>query len=161
MKQKLLQTKQKLKGCWRYLLIPLLGGAAVGIFSGGGMQTYATLPKPPLSPPGWVFGVVWSILYLCMGIAACLVAKSDASGKKDALQLFWIQLAVNFIWSILFFVWQMYGFAFLWLLLLWGLVAATLRKFWKIDKRAGWLLVPYLLWITFAAYLNGAIAFAM
>lgn len=144
------------KNCWFYILIPLLAGAAAGIVSGG-MDAYGQMAKPPLSPPGWVFPVVWTILYVLMGLAACLAAKSNAPQKTEALRAFWVQLIVNVIWPILFFGLRLCGVAFVWLVLLWGLVFRLWKQFKSIDLRAGKLLVPYLLWLTFAGYLNLAI----
>ena len=129
------------KKCWFYILVPLVAGAAAGMISGSGMAAYEQMAKPPLSPPGWVFSVVWTILYILMGIAACLVAKSYDPDSQEAIRAFWVQLIVNVIWPILF-------------LGLWVLVFRLWKQFKSIDKRAGYLLVPYLLWLTFAGYLN-------
>lgn len=120
------------------------------------MEKFAHLEQPPLSPPGWLFPVVWTILFFLMGVASYLVVRSDApwEKKKKALIFYGIQLVVNFFWSILFFNFGMYLFAFFWLLLLWVLILVTLVLFGRIRPAAGWLLVPYLLWVTFAGYLN-------
>lgn len=85
------------KKCWFYILVPLVAGAAAGMISGSGMAAYEQMAKPPLSPPGWVFPVVWTILYILMGIAACLVAKSYDPDSQEALRAFWVQLIVNVI----------------------------------------------------------------
>ena len=120
------------------------------------MKIYAqAIVKPPLSPPGWVFPVVWSILYALMGIGAariCLTAPSKA--RSLGLNLFIAQLVVNFFWSPVFFNAQAFGFAFFWLLLLWGLVLWMTITFHQLDPLAAKLQIPYLIWLTFAAYLN-------
>lgn len=122
------------------------------------MEKYNRLYQPPLAPPGWVFPVVWTVLFILMGIAAYLVYISDAADKKQALILYVIQLVVNAGWSLIFFGLNAYLVAFAWLLLLWYLVFMTLKQFWSINPWAGKLLVPYLVWLTFAGYLNLAIA---
>ena len=112
--------------------------------------------QPPLSPPGWLFPVVWTILYLLMGYASYRVATSGAdSGKiRRALTLYGAQLAVNFLWPLVFFGLGWYLVAFFILILLWVLILLTMRAFSEIDEVAGNLLLPYLLWVTFAGYLN-------
>ena len=111
--------------------------------------------KPPLSPPGWLFPVVWSILYALMGVGAARVCLAPPSRTRSlGLNLFVVQLIVNFFWSPIFFNAQAFGFAFLWLLLLWGLVLWMTCTFRKTDPLAAKLQIPYLLWLTFAAYLN-------
>lgn len=137
------------------LAIPLLIGGLSALLTGG-MGGFKILNKPPISPPGWLFPVVWTILYLAMGLASYLVYKSAAPQykKNNALLFYGLQLFFNFFWSIIFFRWEMYLFAFVWLMVMWILIIITTLKFWKIDKRAGILMVPYLLWVTFAAYLN-------
>ena len=133
---------------------------AVGLLSGyltrAGTGNYAEmLQKPPLSPPGWVFPVVWTVLYALMGIGAARVSQTPPSpARSRGLNLFVLQLAVNFLWSPIFFNAGAYGFALVWLLLLWGLVLLMILQFRKVDKTAARLQIPYLLWLTFAAYLN-------
>lgn len=126
------------------------------MLSGGGMRAFGMLKQPPFSPPGWLFPVVWTILYILMGIASWLVWTSDAN-KQDiayALMVYGRQLFVNFFWSIFFFRLNWYLFAFVWLLLLWGLILANILVFYRIRKTAAYLLIPYLVWVTFAGYLN-------
>ena len=136
---------------------------AVGLLSGWltreGTQIYADmLQKPPLSPPGWVFGVVWTVLYALMGISATgIYAAPPSRARSRGLNLFVAQLIVNFFWSPIFFNAQAYGFAFVWLLLLWVLVLLMILQFRKVDKPAAWLQIPYFAWLTFAAYLNYAV----
>ena len=141
------------------IAIPLGIGVLSALLSGGGMRTFETLNKPLLSPPGWLFPVVWTVLYVLMGIASYLVLIADASQqeKEKALTLYGYQLAVNFLWPIFFFDFGWYLFAFFWLLLLWALIWLTIKHFQNISRAAALLLVPYLLWVTFAGYLNFAI----
>ena len=144
---------------WKKLLlclaIPLAVGG-LGALLSGGMSDYGAMAKPPLSPPGWVFPVVWSILYLLMGYASYRILETPASMEenKKALILYGLQLLANFIWPLLFFGGGWFLLAFFWLILLWVLIYLTIRAFCKIDEIAGNLLIPYILWVTFAAYLN-------
>lgn len=146
---------------WKKLLvciaIPLAVGGLAALLTGSSMEKFSSLNQPPLAPPGWLFPVVWTILYVLMGVASYLVL---TSGRPDrfALRLYGVQLAVNFLWPLLFFRWELYWFAFVWLVLLWVLVVATAVRFHEISALAGWLLVPYILWVTFAGYLNFSIA---
>lgn len=151
--------KEKWKSLIVCLLIPLAVGGLSAWLSGGGMQAFAQLNKPPLSPPGWLFPVVWTVLYLLMGFASWLVLTSDKPKMqiKSALQIYGLQLVVNFFWSIIFFSQQRYLFAFFWLLLLWVMIIMTMMRFYRIRELAGELLLPYFLWVTFAGYLNFAI----
>lgn len=141
------------------LIVPLAAGGAAALLTGGGMKMFETLSKPPLSPPGWLFPVAWTVLYILMGIAsycAAVFGKAKESVKK-ALALYGIQLLFNFLWPVFFFGWSMYLFAFIWLAALWLLILATAAYFYRLSKRAGALLVPYLLWTAFAGYLNWGI----
>jgi tryptophan-rich sensory protein len=117
---------------------------------------YAELARPAWAPPGWVFGPVWSALFLAMAVAVWLVWRDPQTGKPRALalRLFVVQLVANALWSWLFFGWQLGGVAFAEVLLLWGLIAATLLAFWRVSRLAGLLLLPYLAWVTFASGLN-------
>lgn len=144
---------------WKPLLIALGIPLAVGglaVLLSGGMSTYETLNQPPLSPPGWVFPIVWSILYLLMGYASYRVLYSEGSMPKirRALTVYAIQLLLNFLWPIFFFGFQWYLAAFILLLLLWAAILLTIKEFSALDETAGNLLIPYLLWVTFAGYLN-------
>ncbi len=138
------------------ILIPLAVGGFSAILTGGNMKIFGELAKPPLAPPGWLFPVVWTILYTLMGISSYLIYVSAApkEQKNTALLSYGIQLAVNFFWSIIFFNMEAYLLAFLWLVLLWALIVLTVKHFAKISKPAARLLVPYLLWVTFAGYLS-------
>ena len=114
-----------------------------------------TIVEPPLSPPGWVFPVVWTLLYALMGTGAARIYLAPPSKARSlGLNLFIVQLVVNFFWSPIFFNLQIFGLAFFWLLLLWGLVLWMILAFRKVDPLAAKLQIPYLLWLTFAAYLN-------
>lgn len=141
------------------IAIPLLVGAVASLLTGGGMEVFATVEKPPLSPPGWLFPVVWTILYTLMGISSYLILTSDAdeSAKEGAIRVYGLQLLVNFLWPTFFFNFRWYGFSFFWLLLLWFLVVVMILRFWKINKLAAYMNIPYLIWLTFAAYLNWGI----
>ena len=133
---------------------------AVGGLSGWltreGTELYqTTIIKPPLSPPGIVFPIVWSILFALMGVGATRIYLSPASNARSrALGIFLLQLAFNFFWSIIFFNLQNFGLALLWLMVLWALIIWMIRSFHTIDPLSAWLQIPYLLWVTFAAYLN-------
>ena len=146
----------------KYLLW-IVAVEAVGILSGlltrqGTILYQMTAQKPALTPPGIVFPIVWTILYALMGIGAARVAAQPAGrARADALNVFVIQLVVNFFWSLLFFNAQAYGFALLWLLLLWILILIMMVLFWRVDRISALLQIPYLLWVTFAAYLNYAV----
>lgn len=119
---------------------------------------YVTLRKPAWTPPNWVFGPVWSLLYLSMAIAAWLVwRRAGISGARLALVLFAIQLLFNVGWSAIFFSAHMPGVAFAEIILLWLMILATIVSFWPVSRAAGWLLLPYLLWVSFAAALNYSI----
>lgn len=141
------------------ILIAQAAGAIGSIFtvsSVGGW--YTTLAKPELNPPAWVFGPVWTTLYTLMGIAAYLVwRKIDAPGAKLALTLYVVQLALNALWSILFFGLHSPGGALVEIVFLWLAIVATIVAFARVSRLAAWLLAPYILWVSFAAYLNYAI----
>lgn len=138
------------------ILVPLLVGVVASLITGGGMEQFEMMLKPPLSPPGWVFPIVWTVLYTLMGISSYLILTSGAEKdkKEKALMLYWYQLAVNFLWPTFFFNFEWYLFSFVWLVILWVLVLLMILAFWKIDKRAAYLNIPYLVWLTFAGYLN-------
>ena len=133
--------------------------AAAGI--GGAVTTpkigtwYAGLTKPSWNPPNWIFGPVWSSLYFCMAVAAWLVWRQNGfGGAKLPLILFGVQLALNVLWSCIFFDLENPGLAFVEVLLLWLAIAATMATFWRISMVAGILFVPYLAWVSFASFLN-------
>ena len=162
------------------ILIPLAVGAVAGFLTRGGMESFVVLNKPPLSPPAWVFPVAWTILYTLMGISSYLIYVSESQKKlfsvrgneenkqretvkkntnenmekSQALSTYGYQLIVNFLWPVFFFNFQWYFFAFLWLVLLWILVAKMILEFGGISRTAALLNIPYLLWLSFAGYLN-------
>ena len=142
---------------WKKLLlliaVPLAVGGLAALLSGGMGEAYQGYAKPPLSPPGWVFAVVWPILYALMGYASFLVAESEGN-KPRAFVLYGLQLLANFLWPILFFRFELVGSALALLAVLWVLVLVTLREFSEHSDRAGDLLIPYILWLSFALYLN-------
>lgn len=144
---------------WKKLIvciaIPLAVGGISGFLTRESFKNFAILNKPPFSPPGWLFPVVWTILYVLMGIASYLVLSAEKPFRvRTALTVYGVQLAFNFLWSIIFFNFELYLFAFVWLVLLWILILITTVLFYRISKPAGYLLIPYLLWVTFAGYLN-------
>ncbi len=137
------------------LLIPLSVGGLATLLSGG-MSDYKTLNQPPLSPPGWIFPIVWTVLYLLMGYSAYRVQVSgkDTATIRKALIPYGIQLLLNFIWPIVFFGFHWYLTAFFILVALWVMIYVTIHQFDALDDLAGNLLLPYILWVTFAGYLN-------
>ncbi len=141
------------------ILVPLLTGIVASLITQNGMKIFDDLIKPALAPPAVVFPIVWTILYILMGISSYFILTSGASKTKmeKALMLYWYQLAVNFLWPTFFFNLEWYLFSFLWILLLWILVFLMIFTFGKIDKRAAVLNILYLIWLTFAGYLNFAI----
>ena len=120
---------------------------------------YAALNKPPLQPPNWIFGPVWLTLYLIMGISLYLIwiNKAKPKLKNPAITVFALQMALNAIWSVIFFGAHLTLLAFIEIIALWGSILATIILFNRISKAASWLLVPYILWVSFASYLNLAI----
>ena len=148
------------------ILIPLLVGGLSAFITKNAMMMFDTIKKPPLSPPGIIFPIAWSILYVLMGIASYLIYNLDIKKLNDAqvvlrkntLIIYAIQLVFNFFWSIIFFKFSMYKFAFVWLVILWVLVFVFIKNAFKLNKVSAYLMVPYLLWMTFAGYLNIMIA---
>ena len=142
---------------WKNLItavaIPLAVGGLSAWITKDGMKAFETVNQPPLTPPMWLFPVVWSILFVLMGIASYLVVMQKGEDTK-ALTLYAVQLIFNFFWSIWFFNLGWYLFAFLWLVALWILILATTVAFYRISKPAAWLMLPYLVWVAFAGYLN-------
>lgn len=132
-----------------------LGFGILGtILSGGSTEMYASLQKPPLSPPAIVFPIAWTILYILIGIAAGGIAKSNDLDKANALKIYLLQLVVNIIWPIIFFRFEAIKFALFWLLLLIILVLVTFKAFKSINSKSAYLILPYIAWLLFAFYLN-------
>lgn len=142
------------------IAISLGVGALSALLTSGSMDIYSDIVQPPLAPPSILFPIVWTILYVLMGIGAALVYnKKDEQPKevRDALTVYAVSLFLNFFWSIIFFNMRAFLFAFIWLVLLWASILVTILKFRKISPLAAYLQIPYLIWVTFAGYLNLAI----
>lgn len=150
-------TIEKLIIC---IAIPLAVGALAALLIKDSIPLYAAMPKPPLAPPGWLFPIVWTILYILMGISSYLIFISDSPYRQNALILYGLQLVLNFIWPLIFFNMQNYLVALIVLVLLWIAVFKMIQKFYTISPVAAKLQIPYLIWLTFAAYLNLAIYLA-
>ena len=136
-----------------WIAVTLLAGG-LGALLSGGFDVYDQYQKPPLAPPGILFPIVWTLLYIVMGLAAGVIAESFDLDKGRALKLYVLQLGINVLWPILFFAFQMPKLALFWLLLLIVTVALTIRAFYAVNRRAGLVLVPYFAWCLFAFYLN-------
>ena len=145
---------------WKPYVLWILLTEAVGALSGwltrdGAKEYEASILQPPLSPPGIVFPIVWGILFALMGIGAARIYLAPQSAeRRKGLWIFFVQLAFNFFWSMIFFGMQAFGFALIWLLILWVLILWMILVWRRVDPLAAWLQLPYLLWVTFAAYLN-------
>ena len=142
--------------------LPLAVGGLSGFATASGVASwYPTLAKPSFNPTAWVFGPTGTVLYIQMGVALFLVWQQgqNTQGVRLALFVFGVQLMLNALWSIIFFRMQSPGWAFAEIILLWSAIIATLWAFWRVMPAAGWLLVPYLAWVSFAAVLNGSIWF--
>ena len=131
-------------------------GAVSGALSKECIKSFQdTARQPPLSPPGFLFPIVWTILYALMGLGAEMISmEAPSKTRSRGLNLFIIQLAMNFLWTPVFFCLKAYGFAFFWLLGLLAIVTAMTLEFWKLNPTAAKLQIPYILWLCFAAYLN-------
>ncbi len=139
------------------ILIPLIVGGLAAFLTRNNMMLYDEIVKPPLAPPPILFPIVWTILYVLMGISSARVSLMKKGKEKlatEALAIYWIQLGFNFFWSLIFFNARAFLAAFLWLIALWALILYMILKFSKIDLAAAIMNIPYLLWVTFAGYLN-------
>lgn len=165
------KTNTKPTPMWKKILtlivciaIPLAVGGASAALTGDAMSKFGSFNQPPLSPPGWLFPVAWTILYILMGIASYLIMrkktinKTDRSNRNKALWVYVIQLGFNFAWSLFFFLAGLYWFAFAWLMIMWVMIIILMVYAGRRSKAAVWCLLPYLLWCTFAAYLNFGVA---
>lgn len=143
-------------------IVSIAAALAVGglsaFFTRGNMDIYKNIVQPPLAPPSFLFPIVWSVLYLLMGISSAAIYLSGRPNKRAALLTYAASLAVNFFWSIIFFNMQAYTFAFIWLLLLLILIIYTVKQYKPINAAAAYLQIPYLVWVMFAGYLNLMIA---
>lgn len=135
------------------ILIPLAVGSLSSMLSGNAFS-YTALNKPDISPPAFIFPIVWTILYILMGISSYIIYSSDSPGKSKALTIYAVQLFFNFCWSIIFFRFSLYFVSFIWLLVLIFLIILMIKSFYKISPIAAYLQIPYLLWCIFAAFLN-------
>ena len=147
----------KLKTYVYSVLIPLLVGGLAAFLTAGNMMICEDVVTPELSPPAFIFPIVWTILYIFMGIGAAKVCLSgNGMGKKtaDAVKIYALQLAINFLWSIIFFNMRAFLAAFVVLVILWVLIVIMLIRFYRVDPIAAIINIPYLLWVTFAGYLN-------
>lgn len=155
-------TMAREKPTWRSLLTLLIAtlgaGTLVGFMTQRDSSFYEGLSKPFFAPPGWVFPVAWALLYAAMATAMWFVLRAQSRDRFLLLGLYIAQLCVNLIWPWLFFTRQALGLAFFWLILLWLLSAIMLQQFFSQSRVAGWLIVPYQLWLTFAAVLNFCVA---
>ena len=173
MKIKVHVMKKTWKTILIFILLPLVMGAVAGLLTMGGMEQFQMLNQPPLAPPGWLFPIVWTILYTLMGISSYIIYSAEcmkgkwkeifkdgkqrnckSEQKRKALTIYGYQLIVNFLWPVFFFNFGWYGFSYLWLIILWVLVAVMIWEFDKISQTAALLNIPYILWLSIAGYLN-------
>ena len=151
------ETKRNLRVFAIAIAIPLGIGIAAAWLTRDHMQIYKEVQTPPLSPPSVLFPIVWTVLYLFMGISSGMIWKKRPADPKTVdrgLSFYAVSLAFNFAWSIFFFNFQQYLFAFFWLLILWGLILGTILCYRKISPAAAYLQIPYAVWVAFAGYLN-------
>lgn len=136
------------------ILIPLAVGSFSSLITRNTIDIYNTINKASISPPSYVFPIVWTILYILMGLSSYIIYVSDSEKKESALKIYALQLFFNFFWSILFFTFSQYLFAFIWLIVLIVLIIIMIYAFYQINPVAAFLQIPYLLWCLLAAYLN-------
>jgi translocator protein len=143
------------------LFLPLSVGIIAGLFTSQAVPTwYATLNRPSFNPPNWVFGPVWTTLYVLLGISFFLIWKEEASKERDlAIKVFSIQMLLNFAWSFLFFYFNLIGAALIEIILLWTSIALMIYLFYIIKPFSAYLNIPYLLWVSFATILNAGYYF--
>ncbi len=140
------------------LLISLGTGVVSGLITRGDTaEVFDRIVKAPLTPPAIVFPIVWTVLFFLMGVSAYIIFESDCKYKTLSLSIYALQLVFNFLWSIIFFKFEQFDIAFIWLILLWLMVITMTVLFYQCNKTAGLLQIPYIIWLTFAAYLNFAI----
>ena len=148
-------NKSKIKPYAVSILLTLAVGGLIGFLTSMGMDSFDALTKPPLTPPSFLFPIVWTVLFILMGVGAARIFMTEPTAARNrALIVYVVQLAVNFFWSIIFFNLQAYAFAFFWLILLWVLILTMIYLFCKVDKPAALIQIPYAIWVTFAGYLN-------
>lgn len=151
--------KEKIKTYAFFILSALAVGGLSAFLTRNNMDINKEVLMPPLSPPSILFPIVWTILFILMGISAAMVYNSNApkNQKSSALKVYALSLAVNFSWNIIFFNLRAFGFAFFWLLLLFALIVITIVKYYPINKAAAYLQFPYSIWVAFAGYLTAGI----
>ncbi len=135
-------------------------GGLSALITAGNMDLYSQINQPPLAPPSWLFPVVWTILYILMGVSTAMIWQErgkDRAKTDTALSIYALNLFLNFFWSLIFFNMRAFLFAFIWLVALWAVILIMIIRFMKIKPIAGYLQIPYLVWVTFAGYLNLAI----
>ena len=148
-------NKSKIKPYAVSILLTLAVGGLSGFLTSMGMDSFDALTKPPLTPPSFLFPIVWTVLFILMGVGAARIFMTEPTAARNRdLIVYVVQLAVNFFWSIIFFNLQAYAFAFFWLILLWVLILTMIYLFCKVDKPAALIQTPYAIWVTFAGYLN-------
>ena len=148
-------NKSKIKPYAVSILLTLAVGGLSGFLTSMGMDSFDALTKPPLTPPSFLFPIVWTVLFILMGVGAARIFMTEPTAARNRdLIVYVVQLAVNFFWSIIFFNLQAYAFAFFWLILLWVLILTMIYLFCKVDKPAALIQIPYAIWVTFAGYLN-------
>ena len=136
------------------MVISIGAGVISWLLTGNSMEIYRDLNKPALSPPGQLFPIVWTMLYILMGISIYIIMQSKRKLKKNARLIYYIQLVTNALWTPIFFGFKEYFLAFLWILMLIVFVITMILTFYKISKKAAYIQIPYLLWLLFASYLN-------
>ena len=134
--------------------VPLGLGLISSLITRSGIKDFAFANQPALTPPPWVFAVAWTVLYILMGVSSYIIRSYGEEATRTASAFYALQLAFNVTWPLIFFGAKSYLFAFIWLLILFGLAVAMVVSFWKIDKKAALLEIPYIVWLAFAAYLN-------
>lgn len=151
------ETKSKITAFIIAVAIPLATGGFSAFLTRNNMDIYEKIITPPLSPPSFLFPVVWTVLYFLMGVSSALIWKKRKENKEEtetALLIYAASLVFNFIWSLIFFNSGMYLFSFIWLIALLILIIATIIKYKKLSSAAAYIQIPYALWVTFAGYLN-------
>ncbi len=152
--------KKEIKTYAISIAIALAVGGLSALLTAGNMDIYSEITQPPLSPPSVLFPIVWTLLYILMGTSAAMIylrKEENPQAAQKSFVFYGISLFLNFFWSIIFFNMQAFLFSFIWLLLLWASILLTILHYRKISPLAAALQVPYLLWVTFAGYLNLAI----